>query len=188
MANKIPKVSADYNWYNDVSLRLIRIEAAVKAVLDKLTIKGIEVIPGTPDERIDAMTVKTVKKSVQNIPTGKTAKAKKAIGDFLIVDNEDSTCTVQGVDASGAPVDISGLATLVVSSSDPLPISVDTPSRMTFGMHALKPSVPGTPVQITATVTFTAGGIGPFTAVLPCDVNAGPATGLIIVPGTPAIR
>ncbi len=117
------------------------------------------------------------------------AKGAKATGDeFVFVDNEDSTCTVFGVDAAGAQVDISGVATLdpAPTSSDPATISVDPPIGMTFKMHGLKPSTAA--VDINAMATWTDGSIGPFSFTLPCTTTSGGPTGIIIVPGTPVVR
>ncbi len=122
----------------------------------------------------------------------KAARAPHAPGgpvvDFQFTDNEDSTCTVQGVDAGGNPVDISSVATIAVTSSDPATVSVDPPSGMTFTIHGLKPSTAGSPVQITVTATWNDGSLGPFTFILPVDVTGTAATGLIVTPGTPVVR
>lgn len=125
------------------------------------------------------------------------APVKKGAGpaavpvDFVISDNGDSTCTVLGVDAAGNSLDISSVATLSPppASSDVAVITVDAPSAMTFALHAVGPlSTPGTPVQITATATWTDGSVGPYTFSLPCDVVAGAATGVVIQPGTPTVH
>ena len=122
---------------------------------------------------------------------GAPAKAKAgAVVDFQIVDNGDTTCTVMGVDAAGATLDISAIASLTPAptSSDPTLVTVDAPAGMTFGMHAVKISVPGSPVQVTATATWNDGSIGPFTFTLPVDVIAGGATGITIVVGPVTVR
>ena len=112
-------------------------------------------------------------------------KAGASVADFVLIDNQNDTCSIFGVDAGGQQVDISSVATLAVTSSDPTIITV-TVTGMTFKMVATgKLSVPGTPVNLVATATWTAGGVGPFSFTLPCDVVAGAVTGIVIVPGTP---
>jgi hypothetical protein len=131
--------------------------------------------------------IKLVKASKGMKPAAKAA-AGAVISDFVLVDNQNSTCTVFGVDAAGNQVDISALATLspAPTSGDTTIITVAAPTGMTFNMTATgKLSTPGTPVQITATATFNSGTPGPFSFSLPCDVIAGAAAGVVIVPGTP---
>lgn len=109
--------------------------------------------------------------------------------DFQLVDNQDDVLTILGVDAAGNTLDISQVATITVSSSDTSIITVDPPTGMTCAMHATgKLSVPGTPVNIIVTATWNDGSKGPFTFTLPVDVVAGPATGVVIQPGTPTVH
>jgi hypothetical protein len=111
------------------------------------------------------------------------------VADFVFVDNGDDTCTVNGLDSVGNPVDISTVATLTVTSDTVGTITVDPPTGMTFAMHAVGPlSTPGTPVQITAVATWNDGSLGPFTFTLPVDVIAGAAGAIVIVPGTPTVH
>jgi hypothetical protein len=131
-----------------------------------------------------AKSVKLAKKS------GKQAVApKKAAGpvtDFVFMDNQDDTCTVNGVDAAGNPVDISSVATIAVNSGDTTTVTVDPPTGMTFAMHATgKLTASGSPCLISVTATWNDGSVGPFSFTLPVDVVAGPATGVVIIPGTP---
>jgi hypothetical protein len=147
---------------------------------------GIEVSPGTPSPRTKERAVpnvKLVKKSAAPQGRMKAAKAGAAV-DFQIVDNEDDTFTVGGVDAAGAPVDISSVATLDATSGDPSVMSVDPPAGMVVTAHALKPGS----VTLTFTATWNDGSIGPFTIDQPVSVTGGPATGLIVTPGTPTVR
>jgi hypothetical protein len=109
--------------------------------------------------------------------------------DFVFGDNQDSTCTVFATNSAGDKLSIDGVATLTVSSSDPLTVSVDPPVGATFVMHGLKLSVPGTPVEITVTATWNPPAtVGPFSFSLPVDTTAGPAGGIVVVPGTPTTR
>ncbi len=115
------------------------------------------------------------------------AKGAKAAGaEFVFQDNEDSSCTVFGIDAAGAQVDISSVATLTVTSSDPATISVDPPAGATFVMHGLKPST--STVNIDVSATWLDASIGPFNFTLPCTTTGGPATGIVVIPGTPVVR
>ena len=109
----------------------------------------------------------------------------KATADVLVlVDNQDDTVSIFGQDSQGAQVDISSVATLAVTSGDTTVLTVDPPTGMTFQMHGVKPG--HSDVAITA--TWNDGSIGPFSATLPCDIIAGPATSLVIVPGVPVAR
>jgi hypothetical protein len=133
---------------------------------------------------------------VKQVVQAARASTKAAIGlradEFIIQDNQDSTCTVYGVDSAGNQADISALATLTPppTSSDTSKITVDAPQGMTFVMHAVAATDPGAPVTISATATFNDGTTGPFTFDLPCDVNKSPTAigGIVIVPGTPTVR
>ncbi len=186
-ASALPGILAELREVADELKRLADLLAAEN-------VSGITITPGTPTsrppkERVMAnVNVKLVKKSAAPRGAKAVPGAKAAGTNFLFMDNEDDTCTVQGVDASGSPVDISAVATLAVTSGDPLTISVDSPVGMTFKMHGLKPSVAGTPVVISATATWTDGSIGPFKFDLPCDVTGTAATGIVIVPGAPVVR
>jgi hypothetical protein len=135
-------------------------------------------------------TIKLVKKSAQKKPAARAAAGAPAV-DFVLQDNGDDTCTVLGVDAAGNSLDISGVASLTPAptSSDTTVLTVDAPIGMTFAMHAVgKLSTPGTPVVVTAVAAWTDGSKGPFTVTLPVDVTAGPAGGVVIVPGVPTLR
>ncbi len=130
--------------------------------------------------------------TIRLVKTQKGVKAtvlkKAAVGapptTDLIMDNQDQSFTLQGVDVQGAPVDISGVATIVVTSDAPTIFSVDPPAGMTVQGHAL---LPGT-ANLTFVATFTAGGIGPFTITQPITVSGSAATGLVVTPGTPGVR
>lgn len=129
-----------------------------------------------------------VKVSLTKKSHSKFAAAKpgaKAAGDvFVFQDNEDSTCTVFGVDAAGAQVDISSVASLSVVSSDPTIATVDTPVGATFKLSGV---LPGN-VTIGVTATWNDGSIGPFSFDLPVECKAGPANSIIVIPGTPIPR
>jgi hypothetical protein len=153
------------------------------------TVVGIRIVPGVPTLKETDMAKMTVKKksSLKGAPPAKAGPGKPAgaPGDFILIDNEDDTCTVQGADAAGNPVDISGVATITATSDNPAILTVDPPQGMTFAMHAAGP-LGGATVSVVA--TWNDGSVGPFTASLPVDVQAGGATGLRIVPGIPTVR
>jgi hypothetical protein len=177
---------------------LVSIEKQVACVCSQLTklvaylttpqVVGIEIEPGVPTPKEIEMAkfhVSLVNKS--QLPK-KAAGAPKAgpVIDFQILDNQNDTATVYGVDSAGQQVDISSAATIAVTSSDTTILTVSVPTGVTFKMTATgKLSVPGTPVQIGVVATWNDGSIGPFSMTLPVDVVAGPVSGIVIVPGTP---
>jgi hypothetical protein len=167
-----------------IALDLHRIADAVVSP----PVTGIVARPGTPTERGNKMAKVTLTKGKKKLAAGKKATAGAPVVDFQINDNENSTCTVWATNAAGDQIDISAVATLAVTSSDTTVIAVDPPAGMTFQMHALKLSTPGTPVNLTIVATVTDGSSGPFTVTLPCDVGPGGATGLVVIPGTPTVR
>ncbi len=121
-------------------------------------------------------------------PPPKKAKAGDAIVDFVMsVDVPNCICTVFGVNNAGEQLDISDVATQVVTSSDTAFMTVDPPVGMTFTEHAIKATVPGAPVVVTSVATWNDASRGPFTFSLPEDIQKGGVTGLIIVPGTPMV-
>lgn len=128
--------------------------------------------------------------SVKCIQSGSKAgslavqKAAKDPTPDILIDNQDQSFTLNGVDSQGASVDISTLATITAESDNTDVITVDPPAGMTVQGHAV---LPGT-ATITFVATFNDGSIGPFTVDLPVTVTAGGPTGLIVTPGTPTIR
>lgn len=104
---------------------------------------------------------------------------------FNLSDNGDDTLTVLGVDAAGATLDISSVATLTISSDNTQLLTVDPPVGMTSAMHAVGPV--GS-CNLLATATWSDGSIGPFMFTLPINLVAGGATGILIQPGTPTVR
>lgn len=131
-------------------------------------------------------TVTLVKKASKGVSAAPVKKAK--VGDpiavFTMQDNQDDTCTVQGVDAAGAAVDISAVATITAVSDNPAVLTVDSPVGMTFKEHGVAPGS----ANVTVVATWGDGSVGPFTFTLPDTVTAGPATGLLITHGTPTVR
>ncbi len=109
---------------------------------------------------------------------------KPKAGDFILIDNQDNTYSVHGVDAGGNAVDISAVATLTATSSDPAVLSADPPVGMTGAIHGL---TPGTAV-LTLTATWNDGSVGPFSIDAPGTVSGSAATGLAVDFGTPTIR
>ncbi len=105
-------------------------------------------------------------------------------GDFAFQDNQDDTYTVSGVDAAGAPVDISSVATIAATSDNAAVLTADPPTGMTGTVHG---AAPGS-ANLTVTATWNDGSIGPFAITVPVAVTAGPATGLKVDFGSPTIR
>lgn len=184
---------------------LASIDQTGKTVLSLLTdqVVSISVVPQPPTPRRNAMTTPTVRLMKKSQATKKTAAFSPAAppvpGSFILFDNQDDSCNVYGVTATGQQVDISSVASLTVTTSDPTVVSVDAPQGMKFAMHAvLVPPQPlpaqGTVlgnVTITATATWTDGSQGPFTFSLPVTLEAaapGAAVSIIIVPGTPTVH
>lgn len=164
-------------------------------VLLQPEVTGIMPRPGVPTDRPSTESERTMAKPKISMATKSSAKARApraggaAAGpmqDFLLLDNQDNTFTVQGTDAAGATVDISTVATLTPAptSSDPTVLTVDTPTGMTGTVHALKPGS----AKVTINATWTDGSVGPFTIDWPLTVSGSAATGLTIVPGTPTVR
>lgn len=108
------------------------------------------------------------------------------ISSFVLLDNEDDTFTVSGVDAVGNPVDISAVASLTPAptSDNPSVLTVAAPTGMAFPVAAVGPLGVA---NVTATATWNDGSLGPFAFTLPVTVQAGAAGGIEIVPGTPTV-
>jgi hypothetical protein len=115
-------------------------------------------------------------------PKAKTLKAKAGPTNFILLDNEDDTFTVMGVDKAGYPVDISTVATIVVTSDNTAILTVDPPVGMTSAMHAVGP-IGSCNLDVVA--TWNDGSLGPFSFALPINTQASSAGGIEIVPGVP---
>ena len=156
---------------------------------------GIKIEPGIPTSHSmkenDMVSVARMTKAefAKKHGAGKSLAPGKPhdVASFILLDNQDDTCTVVGVSAAGNPVDISAIASLTPapSSDNAGVLTVDPPSGMTFAMHAVGPV--GT-ANVMATATWNDGSKGPFSFTLPVSVQAGGATGIKIVPGTPTVR
>ncbi len=114
----------------------------------------------------------------------KAARGQAKAGDFSLLDNEDDTGTVNGVNAAGNPVDISNVATITVTSDNPAVLSVDPPQGTTFKVHG---ATPGT-CNLSIVATWNDGTVGPFTITEPMTVSAGGPTGVKVDWGTPTVR
>ncbi len=159
---------------------------------------GIEITPGPPtthalnqkgDTNMGVVQVRLSK--AQGLK--KMARGAKGdlIASFVLLDNEDDTYTVSGIDAASNPVDISAVASLTPAptSDNTSVLTVDAPgaapANMTFAVHAVGPL--GT-ANVLATATWNDGSLGPFSFTLPTTVQAGPAGGIEIIPGAPTVR
>ena len=130
------------------------------------------------------VTVKLFKKSLVKKMGARLAKGAAAPPTYGIMDNEDGTFTVVGVDSAGAPVDISAVATLAAVSDTPTVFSVDPPVGMLVTGHGL---LPGS-ANVTFTATWLDASVGPYSIVLPVSCTGGPAVGITVTPGVPTIR
>jgi hypothetical protein len=165
--------------------RLVEANGYLKRIADAVApiVVGIVVDPGEPQQRSRAMaSVRLVKRAAARA-AAPGAKAGPVV-NFNLIDNEDLSFTVQGADAAGQPVDVSGVATLACVSNNTAAMTADAPAGMTVLTHALSPGS----VTLTFTATWNDGSIGPFTIDFPLTISGGPATGLIVTPGTPVVR
>ncbi len=131
--------------------------------------------------------IKLVKKAAAKFASQAKAKAgDPPPAEYALQDNQDGSVTVFGVDAAGAQVDISGVASLTPAptSSNTAVLTVDGPSGMTCVYHGV---APGT-ATVTLTATWTDGSVGPFTIEDPCTVSGSAAVGITVTHGTPTIR
>lgn len=149
---------------------------------------GIVLTPGEPVMAKPKVKFEKASKGASARAPATRAKAGDPVQDFVLLDTQNDTITVQGTNSAGDVLDISAVATIAVSSSDTSALTVDPPQGMVFQCHALKVTPPGSPVLVTAVATWNDGSVGPFTMSLPIDVQTGGPTGLILVPGTPTIR
>lgn len=127
-------------------------------------------------------------------PAGMKAAAKAKAGAappvaFQLTDNGDLTFTVHGVDAAGAVVDISAVATLQASSDNPAVVTVDPPVGMSSAVHAAVPApAVGATANVLLTATFNDGSVGPFTITWVQNIVAGGVTGIEVSPGAISVH
>lgn len=116
-------------------------------------------------------------------PMKAAAPGDPAPNEYGLLDNEDGSVTVFGVNQAGNQVSLEGIATLQAVSSDVAVLSVDPPNGMTVMYHGVAPGK--------AVVTLTAkanDGSFEFTIEDPCDVASSPVAGLTVTHGTPTAR
>lgn len=130
------------------------------------------------------LTVSLVKKALAT-PNAK-AGGKASGTAFGISDNQNNTITVLGIDAAGAQVDISDVATLTATVDNASVCSIDVPTGMTVAFSGLAPGVAN--FTLTATWNDPAAGIGPFTITLPVTCTGSAAVGIVATFGEPTIR
>lgn len=128
---------------------------------------------------------KPVRKAAKGQGSMKAASPGIKTGDFVLIDTQQDTCQVVGVDAQGNQVDISSLASLAVTSSDPTVLTVDPPAGMGFTFHTTGKVGK---CALTIIATWNDGSQGPYSIDFPIDVQAGGPTGIMVVPGTPTIN
>ncbi len=105
----------------------------------------------------------TVVKAGHAKMSGPATKAKAGDpppSELVLLDTGKSGFTLYGVNAAGARIDISGVATLTPPpvSSDPAVLTVGAVT----GMHADVVAVAAGSVTVTATATWNDGSVGPF--------------------------
>jgi hypothetical protein len=120
--------------------------------------------------------IKVVKKS--DLPKGFRASksAKPLDGEFILLDNQDGSFAVHGIDKAGIPVDISDVATLTASSDNTSVLTADPPVGMTDVMHAVAPGSANVAVQ----AIWNDGSVGPFDATLAVPVSQSATGGIVI--------
>ncbi len=126
--------------------------------------------------------------------------AKAKLGDtldsFTIFDSEDGHYTVHGHTASGANVDISGVATLAASSSDVTVFTAPPPIGMAgivVGIPAVPPATVDRMANLVLDATWTDGSVGPFEitvvgTVKPTPTPPDPVTGLGVLFSAPTVH
>jgi hypothetical protein len=124
-----------------------------------------------------------VKKSTVKKMGAKLTKGAAAPISFQFTDNENATFTVNGVDASGAAVDISGVATLTATSDTPAVMTVGPVTGMGSSIQGVGPGT----ANLILVATWNDGSVGPFTLTVPVTVTGGTATGLSVTFGTPTV-
>lgn len=145
--------------------------------------EGISVVFSKPQPKEDSMVVPKITPVVKS--AAKPVSSKKAApAVFTMLDNEDDSFTVMGVDAGGNPVDISSVATLTVTSDTPTIATVSSPVGMTSEVTAVGPT--GS-LNLICVATWNNGSIGPFTITQPVTISGGPAVGLTVEFETPTV-
>jgi hypothetical protein len=172
-----------------VCRELKSIAASLQTIAAYYKITGITVNLGIPqpNQGSQSMKISLVKKSALTKTAAKSAKGAAAPVAFQLIDNQNDTCTVMGVDSAGNQLDISSVATLTPAptSDNTAVLTIGAPTGMTFNMKAVGPTGSA---NVTATATWNDGSIGPFSFTLPVNVSAAPAGGIVIVPGVPVLN
>jgi hypothetical protein len=130
------------------------------------------------------------KKPKQHATISKLKAGSPVPVQFNLQDNGDATFTVLGVDAAGNTVDVSTVATLTASSDNTATVTVDAPVGMTSAIHAPTAPAPavGATANVTLTVTWNDGSVGPFTITWPISIGGSAVSGITVVPGTPTVH
>src|ERR1017187_9891909 len=150
-------------------------------------------MPVIRQENLMARIVMLKKSAISNHPRRAFRMGDAAPAAFGMIDNQDSTVTVSGINSDTPPVifDLSAVATLGTPvSSDPTMVTADAPVGMTFTEHALAVGSP----NVAVTATWNDGSLGPFVytdnlaITAPVAPPPGPVTGLVVTHGVPTIR
>src|ERR1017187_5847022 len=154
---------------------------------------GSHSMPVIRQENLMARIVMLKKSAISNHPRRAFRMGDAAPAAFGMIDNQDSTVTVSGINSDTPPVisDLSAVATLGTPvSSDPTMVTADAPQGMTFMEHALAVGSP----SVAVTATWNDGSLGPFeytdnlTITAPPPPPQGPVTGLVVTHGAPTVR
>jgi hypothetical protein len=120
---------------------------------------------------------KVVKKTIGS-KAALAVPSKLATGSFVLVDGGSGIFTTLGVDQAGNQVDISALATEVVTSDNPS-LVVGTPSNMAV---TLTPPATGVgSANVTFVATFNDSSVGPFSFVAAVSYNGGKIVDIVVV-------
>ncbi len=111
------------------------------------------------------------KKASKGMKAAGPMKAGEILTELVVLDDGAGTLTVVGTTNAGNQVDISGVATLAVTSEDTSLLTVDTPVGMSHGYKVVGPT--GT-TALDYVATWTDGTKGPFDAKLPATIKADP--------------
>lgn len=132
------------------------------------------------------VSIKAMRKVMSAAKPNKAKQGDPPPASYGLQDNQDGSVTVWGVDAAGATVDISTVATLTPApvSDNTAVLTVDAPVGMTCVYHGVAPGE----ANVTLVATWNDGSVGPFTITDPCVVSGSAATGLAITHSTPTIR
>jgi hypothetical protein len=120
------------------------------------------------------------KKSTSKPVTHQTSSVAAGMA-FRILDNEDGSFTLEGVDPSGHFVDITKVGSITVTSENNAVATVDPPKDMTFFVHGVSDGL------VNIVIALTWNGVPPHLAfVLPLSITMTPTPP--VVAGAPTVK